>query len=575
MQRVLRGVAAADGVALGFATVLHDVEPSVAPSNGGLHEGERALRALSLVAEDLERWSTSARREGRDEEAEILETSRLMAEDPVLRRRVEELAAEISAEAAVREATDEHARTLEALEDPELSARGADVRELGRRAVRLLNRSRVLSLPAHPTVVFARDVGPADVAEFRLVADRLLGVAVAEGTATSHAAMLTRSLGLPFVVGLGPEVLSIADGEQVCLDGDDGIVVIAPDEEVRRRAESAKRRADSFRRTIRGTRDLKPVTTDGRVVELLCNVNALGDVRNALAAGAQGVGLLRTELAFLESSEWPVEREHLAVLRPMLEPLADRKATVRTLDFGQDKTPPFLAGSEERGLALTLGAPHALVEQLRAILDAGRNTRLRIVFPLVRNAEEFGAAAALLTDTLEAARWIGPSPEVGAMIETCEGVEHVQEIAAMADFLALGTNDLVRDALLAGRRSDQVSAQAAADPRVLSLVARTVAAAKAAGVPVEVCGEAAGEAAVAVLLVGLGIDELSVTPARLDLVRWVVSSVSAHDAGLAAESALAAGSEEDALRVARDLLGRAEGVEEGREMRDGLGGVLP
>jgi phosphoenolpyruvate-protein kinase (PTS system EI component) len=579
MQRVLRGVSAADGVALGFAYVVRDTAPAVDAERSGADEVQIALGALSAVASDLRERAAFARERGRDEVADILDTSGLIADDSVLREEVCELARRLTAEAAITRAIGDHAARLEALPDRAFAAHAGDVREVGRRAVRALSRAAGYLLPPSPTVVFARDLGPADVTEFHRASGTLLGFAVAAGAASSHAAIISRALGLPFVVGLGPEALTLADGECVCLDGNDGLVIVDPDDEIRRRARTTGERATRLRRTLRGFRPegtsgtWRPVqTTDGRAVELLCNVNRVADVRAGLAAGAPGVGLLRTEVAFLDACTWPTEEQHRAALEPIIGAFSGRTVTARTLDFGFDKTPPFLEGVGSRGLELTLRHPEAFLAQLKAILRTGRDVRLRILFPLVQTPAELERAEAILHEALEAVEWIGPAPVVGAMIETPAAVDCAAELAERADFLALGTNDLVRFALEPSRAA--MSACGAADPRVLSLIARTIDAAHAQGVLVEACGEAAGEPAIIALLVGLGIDELSVTPRRIDLARWVVRSISARESSAAARAALEAGSVEEARALAREVISGGESPDELREVRDGLGGVL-
>jgi phosphoenolpyruvate-protein kinase (PTS system EI component) len=262
-------------------------------------------------------------------------------------------------------------------------------------------------------------------------------------------------------------------------------------------------------------------------VRLLCNAATPVEVSAGLDARAEGVGLLRTELAFLEAAAWPTEREHLAALVPILRLLEGRIATVRTLDFGADKTPPFLRGCTERGLALMLAHPEALAAQLRAIVAAGAGTRLRILLPLVESADEVRAVRALLETEVP----------LGAMIETPTAADRAAEIARASDFLSIGTNDLVQYTLGLDRDRPLASAATAADPAILRLVDRIVTAAHACGRTVEVCGEAAGEPSVARLLVGLGVDELSAAPSRLDELRRMVRSVSAAEAAEAARSA--------------------------------------
>jgi phosphoenolpyruvate-protein phosphotransferase len=514
-ERELLGLPAAGGVAVGRALVLRDVEVDAKGSGGEVEQG-RALEALAHVAVELGETAERLRVEGRVEEAEILEANRLMAEDPSLTQEVRLIAEGSPAVTAVLQATERHAELLEAIPDPMLAARAADVRRLGERAARLLVGAPALSTPLRPTIVIARDLGPADIAELDLAGGRIRGLALAGGGATSHAAIMARSFGLPLVLGLGDDILAAADGDTVVLDGDAGSAVLDPSETSLDAALRAVHESRRRRRELAAARSLPAVTRDGRKIRLLCNASTPAEVDAGLAAGAEGVGLLRTELAFLESKAWPTEAEHAAVLGPALAPLAGRVATVRTLDFGADKTPPFLSGIEERGLTLMLAHPDALAAQLRAILAAGAETRLRVLLPMVESAEQVRAVRAALAEDVE----------LGAMIETPEAACRAAEIAAEADFLSIGTNDLVQYTLGLDRERPMATVKTAADPEVLGHIARVVEAAHDRGLTVEICGEAAGEPELAVLFVGLGVDELSIAPARLDEIRATVRGIS-------------------------------------------------
>jgi phosphoenolpyruvate-protein kinase (PTS system EI component) len=572
-ERDLRGLSAAGGVAVGRALLLHDEVPAAAGA-GGEEEQRRAAKALGDVADELGRSAERLRAAGRVDEAEIFETNRLMAEDPALTQEVQALAGETAAAAAVLQATERHAALLASLPDELLAARAADIRGLGRRAARLLAGEPTQLAPLRPAIVIARDLGPADMAELDLVGGRIRGFALAEGGATSHAAIMARSLALPLVVGLGDEILTAADGELVALDADEGSAVLSPGEERLDRALRVVHEQRRSRRRLASSRSLPAVTRDGRKVLLLCNASTAAEVNAGLAAGAEGVGLLRTELAFLETSDWPTDAQHGDVLEPALALLSGRIATVRTLDFGADKTPPFLAGITERGLALSLAHPDEFEAQLRAILKTGGSTALRVLLPLVRDAEELRRARELLDRALEAVRWSGPRPALGAMIETPEAASRADEIAAAADFLSIGTNDLVQYTLGLDRELPLATVQAAADPEVLGHIAAVVKAAHAHDLTVEVCGEAAGEAPLVVLLVGLGVDELSVAPARLDEVRTIIRRISAAKATQAAGWAVAAGSARQALAFASEVLSVDEPGHDRGELLDGLGGVV-
>ena len=554
-ERELRGLAASGGVAIGRALVWHDAEPATGDGD--------PLAALDAVAAELARGADRFRAAGLEDEADILETNKLMVEDPALRLEVERLGAELDPAEALRQATARHAELLAALADPTLAARATDVRQLGVRAVRAL-AGTTMPAPTEGSILITRDLGPADVADLRLEEGLVLGIALAEGAATSHAAIMARAFGVPMTVGLGEDLLSIGTGERVIVDGESGAVVVDPGTTRLLDAENEVLLRRRLREERVAARGLPAVTCDGRIVSLLSNASTAAEATASLEAGAEGVGLLRTELAFLDASAWPTEDEHFAELAPALAPLRGLVATVRTLDFGADKTPPFLAGITDRGLALMLSHPAELEKQLRAIVRAAEGTQLRVLLPLVESAEQVRTVRALVAD---------PDVSVGAMIETPEAAGRAAEIAAEADFLSIGTNDLVQYTLGLDRERPVASAATAAEPIVLRLIEQVVEAAHAAGKTVEVCGEAAGEPAVAALLIGLGVDELSVAPARLDELRETVRLLSFTDAADAARQAVEASSARQALALAGGLLSAELGHETGQVV-GGLGGAI-
>jgi phosphoenolpyruvate-protein kinase (PTS system EI component) len=550
-EQLLTGLPASPGEAFGYAHMLAVVvDPASATP---ILEAERpavlaaARAALAAAGAELDALAARLRAEGRGSEAEIVETGVLMAADPALDAALESAVVRDGrpAAAALVEACGVHADAIAALPDPVLAARADDVRSLGRRAARGVGEAgdRVAGVGDRPPgaaageslILVADDLGPADVAELD---PRVAGIALVAGGPSAHAAVVARGLGVPMTVGLGAALLAVADGEPLALDGAAGTVAVRP---VAGRAGSA-RRAQAARERERAETEaaaaLPAVTADGRAVRVLVNAATAAEVQAGLRAGAEGVGLLRTELAFLHAAEWPDETAHRRALAPVLDPLAGRTATVRVLDFGADKTPPFLAGIATRGLALVLEHREALAAQLRAIAGAGKRTQLRVLLPLVEAAEQVETVRALLPR----------GARVGAMIETRAAVAAVDEIAAAADFLSIGTNDLTADVLGADRFTPEGAV--AHDPRVLAAVAATTAAAHHAGQIVEVCGEAASEPLMVPLLVGLSVDELSVGAARVGATR---AAIRALDAGAATRLAAAALRAADAAAVAELL----------------------
>ncbi len=579
-EHVLTGLPAAPGTAAGRMRRLDD---AAGDALAGPPEAElgRARAALAAAAEELDALAGQLRAGGRADEADIVATGSLMAADPALDAAVELLAAAgRPAAAAVREACAEHAAAIGALDDPQLAARAEDVRSLGRRAARLAapgedvsqrgdgrGRDEAVSQAGdpgggdEPVVLVGEDLGPADVAE---LGSSVAGVALVAGTPTGHAAVVARGLGIPMVVGLGAALAGPRDGAPLVVDGAAGSVVLDPCAERLDAALDARRRHEAERARAVADRGLPAVTRDGVPVRVLVNASTVPECEAGLAAGAEGVGLLRTELAFLDARAWPDERAHRAALAPILRRLRGRTATVRVLDYGGDKLPPFLDGAQERGIALLLTAPDALAAQLRAIADEGEGTDLRVLLPLAERPDEIETVRELLA---------GVDAAVGAMVETVSAAHAAGELAAAADFLSIGTNDLAH----AAAGSDRFltgGAPPAHDPRVLRLVARTAEAARRAEVPLEVCGDAASDPVAVPLLVGLGVVELSVGAARVGRVRAWVRALDHAAATGAAHAALslpdAAGVE--ALLRERGLV--AEPGDAAGERGDGRAGVV-
>jgi len=555
-EREIGGLAASPGVAVGRVLLLDVSTGEDTPHRGAEIETEAALAALDAVAGELGARAERLRADGLKAEAEILDANRLMALDPMLRADVEALAREETAATALRSATGSHSDRLAALSDPMLAARASDVRELGRRAARRLVQHATEIAPDGPAVLVGDDIGPADVADLRESELAVVAIALAAGAATSHAAIMARSLGLPMVVDAGPELLDAVTATEIVVDGDTGRAFLEPT--VERHEWGLARMAELARERQRHAREraLPAVTLDGRWVTLLANAAAPVEVRAALEMEADGIGLLRTELAFLDARAWPTEEEHIVALEPLLALLPGLVATVRVLDFGDDKTPPFLAGVETRGIALLLEHPDALGAQLRAILRAAGDADLRLLLPLVESPEQLRAVRRLLRDAASDTGWTA-APPLGAMIETPLAARRAHELALEADFFSVGTNDLVQYTLGLDRSQPLATARSAADPRVLRLIADTVAAGHEAGLTVEICGESASVPELAILYVGLGVDELSVAPARLDEIRTTVRSVSA----------------EHATDLAWSLLSGEGGNQHGK-LVGGLGGVV-
>jgi phosphoenolpyruvate-protein kinase (PTS system EI component) len=516
-ERVLSGAPASPGLAIGHARILFlpAEEPArdSVPAGEAAAEAERARAALERAAAELERIAATLREQGRGDDAEIVETGALMAADPLLDTAVSAAVMEHgrSAAAALVEATEEHALVIESLPDALLAARADDVRSLGRRAARIAaGTPDAVPHNGSAFILVAEDLGPADVAEH---GDELAGIALSAGGVTAHAAIVARSLGIPMTALAGPELLEIADGAQVVVDGGEGTVILEPSAWRAELAGAALEDRAHARARERADSSLPAETVDGRRIRVLVNAATPAEISAGLAAGAEGAGLIRTELGFLDAPGWPSREQHVRMLAPLLAGLAGRTATVRVLDFGGDKLPPFLRAEPRRGIELLLAHPGAFRAQLAAIAQAAGDADVRVLLPMVRTADDVRVTRAILAT-------LGGELELGAMIELPEAALAAAAIAAECDFLSIGTNDLTHATLGTDRFAHGEAP--AHDPRVLGHIASTARAAKAAAIPLEVCGEAASDPLTVPLLVGLGADELSAGAARVGALRgWV------------------------------------------------------
>ncbi|TWP43825.1 phosphoenolpyruvate--protein phosphotransferase [Lentzea tibetensis] len=440
------GRPASTGTALGRAHRTDRVHAATLPQRSTGDPVRQIGDAFDAVHRRMLDLAESLRSQGQPEQADIMEVAGYIAADPDLRAAAVRHAEQGDpATVAISQAVHTYATALSHLDDATLAERATDVRQIGRRALAWLHGDTDTDHQG-PLVLFAHEIGAADLLEPH--APVVAAVSVTGGP-NSHAAIVARSLGIPLLLGVVPAALDVPDGAEVLVD--DGQVVVCPDEDERRAALSTMDQARARRVELRTQRDLASQTSDGHTVVLRANIATPADARAAVDARCDGVGLLRTELPFLDAATWPSFGQHTAALVPVFRQLAGRPVTVRTLDYADDKLPPFLGSSRiGRGLPLMLAAPEAFTDQFRAILTAGAATDLRIMIPMVADADELRACRDLL-DKAAAQTGVTPPP-LGAMIELPEAVANIDQIAATAGFLSIGSNDLTCQILGLDRR---------------------------------------------------------------------------------------------------------------------------
>ncbi|MCP2014410.1 phosphocarrier protein FPr [Deinococcus sp. HSC-46F16] len=543
----VEGVPAADGLVIGVTRQYAPRPLDVRDEPGEpAAEAARLDAALSAARSELGTVVADvAARFGADKAAIFQAHQELLGDEGVVQDAVAHILDGHGAAWAYREATGTRIAALQKLDDPTLAARAVDLSDVQRRVLRHLLGLRETDVAASgPVILLAPDLTPSDTA--RLGPDTLLGFVTAQGGPTSHTAIIARGLGLPAVVAAGAGALEIPDGTRAILDGSAGRLYLDPsDADVT----SARERQDVLareRETARAARFQPGGTRDGAKVEVAANINRAADASDALEAGAEGVGLMRTEFLFLERDSAPSEDEQEREYRAMAQALEGRPLIVRTLDIGGDKEVPYLGLAREdnsflgiRGIRLCFERPDLFLPQLRAVARVAKDyPNVHLMFPMVATLEEFRRARAIFDSVREEVG--APRVPLGVMIEVPSAALIADQLAQEVDFFSVGTNDLTQYTLAMDRLHPQLARQTdAMHPAVLQLIARTVEAARRHGKWVGVCGGAAGDEVGALVLAGLGVGELSVSTPQIAGVKAALRKHSLAELQSLAEQALA------------------------------------
>lgn len=530
---VIRGVAAAPGIAAG--PVFHFGQPD-ADFDDAQTEKLSLREALDCARAQLNDLCTQMKNKQLATEAAIFEAHIELMDDPELAEAVQaRIQAGESVLRAWKAAVEDRAAAIAALPDALLAARADDMRDVGKRVLRLMMGldEKSISLPDYPVIVLANELSPSDTAAFD--PQRVLGFGIVTGGPTSHIAILARAMGLPAVVGADESILSLPENTVVILNGNDGTLIANPSQEQLAEAHQAQQRWLDMRRSAQAQSGLPAVTVDGHHVDVTANAGSVRDAEEAVKQGGDGIGLLRTEFLFLDRETAPGEDEQYSVYRAIAQTMGQRPVIIRTLDIGGDKPlayiqlkpemNPFLG---ERGIRLCLNNPELFRVQLRAILRAAPAGNLRIMFPMVSDISEVRQARSLveeLRQDLDA-----PPVQIGIMIEVPSAAILADRIAPEVDFFSIGTNDLTQYTLAVDRAHAALAAKNdGLHPAVLRLIAQTIDAAHRYGKRADLCGELGSDPAAIPILVGLGIDELSVSIPAIPTVKALIRTLNMAD----------------------------------------------
>lgn len=550
----LSGIAASPGVAI--APVVH-YQPTIIQAqeyyvdNIEL-EWQRLQTAIQAAKQEVQTLLAHASIQIGDTEAAIFDAHLLFLEDPVLLAAVEQRIKEqrMNAEAAWQTVVDEIASSYRTLEDTYLKERVDDVVDVGQRVLRLLagTVAPVLDLP-EPVILLANDLTPSDTVG--LDATKILGICTTSGSATSHSAIIARTLGIPAVLGVDAQVLQLQDGTLMALDGESGKAWVEPEADILSLLADKQKTWQTAQQQAKAQAQQPAITRDGKQVKIFANIGSIADVQAAVSHGAEGVGLLRTEFLYLGRTSPPTEEEQLAVYQAIAQVLEQRALIIRTFDVGGDKPLPYLRPQIPeanpflgcRGIRFCLQHQDLFKTQLRAILRASIGQNIKLMLPMIATVAEVRAVKEILqavqAELRQANILLDQAIALGVMIEIPSAVAIADQLAAEVDFFSIGTNDLSQYVMAGDRTNPQVANLAdAMQPAVLRMIQQTVQAAHSAGIWVGLCGELAADPLATPILLGLGLDELSVNPPAIPAIKQTISQFSVVASEAIAVSAL-------------------------------------
>lgn len=555
MQR-LQGIAVSPGIAIGEALVM-DSEGFRIPNrfvarDAVEEEIDRLDKAIAAASAEIERNRKTVAKELGEQYAAIFDAHRQMLTDPKLRSELESLirTRNYSPEFAVSKALRRYAKVFQQLSDGGFSDKATDIFDVEKRLLRnLLGRRREeLAHVTSPVVILAHNLTPSETANL----DRkfIRGFVTEVGGPGSHTAIVAEGMEIPAVVGVGPFLTDVSGGEVVILDGDEGVVILQPDEETIARYRHEVEQQRHLAAKLETLRDVPAETADGVRVELLGNIEFPYEVEHCVERGADGIGLYRTEFLYLSADVEPSEETHFEAYSQVVRAMGEKPVVIRTLDLGADKLAQMPSPEEERNPVLGLRSIRMSLRnlplfrtQLRAILRASALGNVRLMFPLITTLLELRQARMVLTDVMEDLEEnnipFNKDLPVGMMVEVPAAVMMIDRFAEEVDFLSIGTNDLIQYTLAVDRANKDVAAMYnTCDPAVLRLIEMTINAAKRAGIPANLCGRMSSSTTYTALLLGLGLRQFSVTPAAVPEVKQIIRAVTIPQCEAIAQKAM-------------------------------------
>ncbi len=532
----MKGTVAVGGMALSQACLFLEGQADVSPHHVENTDAElqRLQTASALCAGELSALIESLRQNAVADQAEILDFQLLLLEDENYMGRIAGIVQgeQVNCEYAVARHSRLYREELSALDNPYLNERAADISDIEQRLLRALSRRGKAALPSDPVIAVAQDLTPSQVVE--LGHGKLEGIILEKGGLSSHCVILARSMGIPCIIGAAGILAQVEQGQPVLLDAEAGEIVPSPDEEAVRRYRQYQEAKQRERQSLEQFRCGKTATADGRTMKVYANITSHLEVPGILEQGGEGVGLLRTEMLYMEQDAPPDEETQFSLYSAIVKGLAGRPLIIRTLDVGGDKSIPYLGIPPEenpflgyRAIRYCLDHPEIFKPQLAAILRAAALGPVRLMLPMVAAAGEVARAkeivAAVRRELEDRGTTAGPVP-VGIMVETPAAAVMADQLAGLVDFFSIGTNDLTQYLFAADRNNARVaSLNSYFQPALLRMVERICRCAHEKGIEVGICGQAGEVEQLIPLWVGMGVDELSVSIPSIPRVRRRIS----------------------------------------------------
>lgn len=543
---LLEGVAASPGIAIGKSLLKKEEKIKIDKKNISNDQIENEIqklhKALNKSKKSLKKLKEETAENLGEEQAEIFTAHLMILDDPEVIPLFEDKIKnnKINAEAAVKAVIDEFSAVFTAMEDQYLKERGSDIKDVGMRIIKnLLGIENMSDKLKKDIIIIADDLTPSDTA--KLDTDKVLAFVTKEGSKTSHSAIMARSLGIPAVVGVGNKLIEKSENNmEIIVDGNKAKIFLNPDQATLNEYKDKFKKYEAEQQSLDFFKDKKAETKDGYAIEVVGNMGNIEDVNSILANGGEGVGLFRSEFLYMDRSQLPSEEEQFNVYKKVAKKMGDRPVIIRTLDVGGDKELSYLDFPEEmnpflgyRAIRVCLQRDDIFKPQLKALLRASSFGNLKIMFPMISSLEELQAAKAKVKEVKSELKADGvkynKDIDLGIMIEIPAAVMIAERLAKEVDFFSIGTNDLIQYTVAVDRMNKQISAMHTPyHPAVLRLIKKTIEAAHAENIWVGMCGEAAGEELLIPFLLGVGLDEFSMSAVSIlktkeTLSKWTLA----------------------------------------------------